>query len=143
MVHMPASAGESDRGHARMRGGYVLSATGGIGGVPLRASARILSAAFLTLAVALAATACSASASNSAGSNAPGRVDRAPVTGTVTVKAGNKVICVMTVKAGKGTCKVSTADYKPGTVRFDASYSGSAGYKPSHSSAKLTLKSRP
>jgi hypothetical protein len=134
-----------------MRVRYVLPGTDGSGGVLVRASGRILRAIFLTVAVALTATACSAAASNSPGTNQPGGADRLPAagadrlpaTGTVTVKVGSKVVCVMTVKAGKGTCKVSTADYKPGTVRFDATYSGGAGYKPSHSSTSLKLKPKP
>lgn len=125
-----------------MRGGYVLSGTDGIGGVALRASVRILGAIFLTLALALAATACSSSASSQ-----PDSPDRVPasktVTGTVTVKVAGKVVCVMTVAAGKGTCKVSTKDYKPGTLSFDATYSGGPGYKSSHSSASIKLKPKP
>jgi major membrane immunogen (membrane-anchored lipoprotein) len=116
----------------------------------VRASGRVLRAIFLTMAVALAVTACTASASTTpgtAGTNQPGGADRLPakgtLTGTVTVKVGGKVVCVMTVKAGKGTCKVSTADYKPGVVQFDATYSGAAGYKSSHSSTSMELKRKP
>ncbi len=102
----------------------------------MRATPRVLGA--VVLAVVFGATACSASASNpSGGGQASPR--RGPVTGTVTVKDGNKIVCVMTVKNGKGTCKVSTAHYAPGTLRFDASYSGGPGYKPSHGSASVKL----
>lgn len=62
------------------------------------------------------------------------------MTGTVTVKYGSKVVCVMTVKAGKGTCNVNTAKYKPGSLKFVASYGGGPGYKGSSGSATLHLK---
>jgi hypothetical protein len=52
-------------------------------------------------------------------------------TGTVTVRSGGKVVCVMTIKDGKGTCKVSTKDYKPGTLSFTGAYSGGDGMKAS------------
>jgi hypothetical protein len=61
-------------------------------------------------------------------------------TGTVTVKdAGGKVVCVITLKGGKGSCKVSTLNYAPGTVKFSASYNGGARFKPSRSST-VSLK---
>lgn len=99
---------------------------------------RFLGAAIL--AMALGAAGCSASASNSSGAGQQGSARRGPVTGTVTVRYGNKVVCVMTVKAGKGTCTVNTAHYAPGTLRFDASYSGGPGYKPSHGSVSVKLR---
>jgi len=52
-------------------------------------------------------------------------------TGTVTVRTGGKVVCVMTIKDGKGTCTVSTKDYKPRTVSFTGAYSGGGGMKAS------------
>jgi hypothetical protein len=94
----------------------------------------LLSAALLTLAVG--ATACSASASNSSPQAAGAH---GPVAGTVTVKAGNKVVCVMTIKGGKGTCKVSTAQYAAGTLKFVATYGGRPGYKQSGASASVRL----
>ena len=94
----------------------------------------LLSAALLTLAVG--ATACSASASNSSPQAAG---THGPVAGTVTVKAGNKVVCVMTIKGGKGTCKVSTAQYAAGTLKFVATYGGGPGYKQSGASASVRL----
>lgn len=57
----------------------------------------------------------------------------------MTVKSGGKVVCVMTVKADKGTCNVNTLDYAPGTLKFTASYDGGPGYKASNSSASLRL----
>lgn len=98
----------------------------------MRPSPIVVGAALLTLALGTAA--CSSGASGSSDSPA-----RAPVTGTVTVKDGNKVVCVMTVKAGKGTCKVNTAKYPPGSLVFVASYGGSGAYKPSRGSASLRL----
>jgi hypothetical protein len=53
--------------------------------------------------------------------------------GTVTVRSGGKVVCVMTIKDGKGTCTVSAKDYKPGTVSFTGAYSGGDGMKASTS----------
>lgn len=105
----------------------------------MRASPYLLGAAGLTLA--LGVMGCSgAAANNSAGTPAsPPTAGRGPVTGTVTVKDGTKVVCVMTIKAGQGTCRVNTAHYAPGTLRFDASYSGGPGYKPSHGSVSLKL----
>jgi hypothetical protein len=117
-------------GHARMRVEYGLSWPDG---ESMRPHPLVLGAAFLTLA--LDVTACSASASSSS----PDAAARAPATGTVTVKAGNKVVCVMTVKAGQGTCQVNTATYAPGTLKFVASYGGSAGGRPSRASASLRL----
>lgn len=100
----------------------------------MRRSHLVLGAAAL-LTMTLGVTACSAAASSSAGPGA----SRLPAAGTVTVKAGGKVVCVMTVKAGKGTCTVNTAHYAPGTLKFSASYGG-GGFKPSVSSASLVLR---
>jgi len=93
----------------------------------------------MILAMALGATATACSASASPATSPSAGAHRAPPTGTVTVKDGNKVVCVMTIKAGKGTCTVSTKNYAPGTLRFDATYSGGTGYKPSHGSATVKL----
>jgi len=95
------------------------------------------------LALALGATACSGAATGSATTHQAGpagRPNALPASGTVTVKYGNKVVCVMTVKAGKGTCKVNTAKYPPGALKFVASYSGGAGFKSSTASTTLQLK---
>jgi len=93
-----------------------------------------LGAALLTLA--LGATACSGVATGSASTNQAA----GPVSGTVTVKAGNKVVCVIPIKAGKGSCKVNTATYAPGTLKFIASYDGGAGLRSSGAATSLTLK---
>jgi Bacterial Ig-like domain (group 3) len=99
-------------------------------------------------AVALVAMGCSSSAfpaPSPAGTRPAGSVQgpqpvgsagaaaRLTATGTVTVRSGGKVICVMTIKNGKGTCTVSAKNYKPGTVSFTGAYSGGNGMKASTS----------
>jgi len=80
----------------------------------------------------LALGACSSSGSASAGGSAP-KTETGPVkSGTVTVKEGNKVICVMTVVNGKGTCKVPAANLGVGTNSIVGYYSGK-GYGSSQS----------
>ena len=103
----------------------------------MRASSFILGAAGLTLA--LGVMGCSGAAAHNSDAPPASGTARGAVTGTVTVRSGNKVVCVMTIKAGKGTCTVSTKNYAPGTLRFDAAYSGGPGYKPSHGSGSLKL----
>jgi hypothetical protein len=105
----------------------------------MRVTPRVLGAVIAAMALGATATACSASASNTSGTTPSAGAHRAPPAGTVTVKAGNKVVCVMTIKDGKGTCKASTKGYKPGSLRFDATYSGGSGYKPSSGSATVKL----
>jgi hypothetical protein len=83
------------------------------------------------LGAALGAAGCSSTA-------------KAPVvkpTGTVTVRSGGKVVCVITLgKNGTGTCKVNTANYKPGQVAFTGSYDGGSGFKPANGNTTLTVK---
>ena len=63
-----------------------------------------------------------------------------PPTGTVTVRSGNKVVCVITLdKNGTGTCKVSTANYTPGKVTFTGTYNGSGKFKSGNGTTTLTL----
>jgi hypothetical protein len=69
----------------------------------------------------------------SGGSNVPG------ATGTVTVKDGNKVICVMTIKNGKGTCTMNTKGYAPGPVNLNAAYSGDSRHQPATTATSLNL----
>jgi hypothetical protein len=79
----------------------------------------------------LALAACS-SGPATAGA-AEGTVVGVPVkNGTVTVKDGSRVICVMTVVNGKGTCKVSSSTLPMGPNPMVGYYSG-AGYKPAQS----------
>jgi hypothetical protein len=79
--------------------------------------------------MALGGAGCTSAATHAT----PAASDRTAA-GTVTVKAGGRVVCVITVKGGRGSCKVSTLNYMPGTVKFSASYSGGTGFKPSRSS---------
>ena len=88
----------------------------------------------LLLSTALGAAGCS-----SAGTPGP----KAPVgtpTGTVTVRSGGKVVCVITLdKNGTGTCKVGTGSYPPGKVTFTGTYDGGAGFKSGSGSTTVTL----
>jgi len=96
----------------------------------MRHRSLVLRAAFVCLALGIAG--CSSGGSHPTASN------RTPV-GAVTVKAGGKVVCVITLKGGKGSCKVNTAKYAPGTVQFSASYGGDSGFKSSKSTADLKV----
>ena len=92
--------------------------------------------------LALGAAGCTSSASpgtspvNHPAAGASGR----QATGTVVVKRGSKVVCVIKLKAGKGSCTVNTRNYPPGTVTFTGSYTGGGGFRPSKATANLTLK---
>ena len=78
------------------------------------------------------AAACLALAACSSGSGGP-KADAIPVkTGTVTIKEGNKVLCVMTVANGKGTCAVPASSIGVGTKAIVGDYSGK-GYSPAQS----------
>ena len=75
-----------------------------------------------------------------AGCSSSGKPSLSTPTGTVTVKSGNKVVCVITLdKTGTGTCKVSTADYKPGKVTYTGTYNGGSGFKQGTGSTTVTL----
>lgn len=96
---------------------------------------RALAGAVLAGAV-LALAACTSGSSTSAdGSQAQSGVQavRVPVkNGTVVVRQGGKVICVMKVVNGKGTCQVPANSLGVGTTQIVASYSGK-GYGNSQS----------
>jgi hypothetical protein len=47
--------------------------------------------------------------------------------GTVTVTSGGKVVCVITLKGKTGSCQVSSAGYKLGTLQFTGSYNTGSG----------------
>ena len=80
-------------------------------------------------AACLAVAACSSSPSDAVGKGSTSR----PVShGTVTVREGNNVICVMTVVNGKGTCKVPAAKFGVGTHMVVGEYTG-AGYRNARS----------
>jgi Bacterial Ig-like domain (group 3) len=96
------------------------------------------------VAMALVAVGCSSSplpAPSSAGTSSPtgaqgvqgagGGVKTA--TGTVTVRSGGKTICVIVLKNGTGSCKVSTKGVKPGSVKYVGLYSGGGGLNPTES----------
>jgi hypothetical protein len=72
-----------------------------------------------------AAAACLTLAACTSPGSAPAAAQQArPVAGgTVTVKQGNKVICIMTVSNGKGTCQVPATSFGVGTSQIYASYS--------------------
>jgi hypothetical protein len=58
----------------------------------------------------------------------------------VTVTSGGKVVCVITLdKNGTGTCKVSTANYKPGKISFTGTYKGSSKFSSGSGSATVTI----
>ena len=60
-------------------------------------------------------------------------------TGTVTVKAGTRTVCAITLKSGKGSCALTAKELKPGTYQLTASYPGKGGFTGS-ASAPRTLK---
>src|ERR1700733_12599928 len=90
------------------------------------------------LGAALGAAGCSSSGASS-GSKAPvGKPG-----GTVTVKSGGKVVCVITLdQNGTGTCKVGTAQYAPGKVTYTGTYNSVGNFK-SGASASTTLTITP
>jgi hypothetical protein len=60
--------------------------------------------------------------------------------GKVTVKAGSKTICVITLKSGKGSCTLTAKQLAKGTYHLQASYPGQFGYGASASKlATLTV----
>ena len=92
------------------------------------------------VAVALVGAGCSsgalpapssAGAQGSAGPQGAGAAGGRTATGTVTVRSGGKVVCVIALKNGTGSCKVSTKGDKPGTVNYTGTYSGGDGLKAS------------
>lgn len=93
----------------------------------MRLAIRSASAAALA-AACLALAACTSAPSPSAAGNAANAAGQQPgkpaAGGTVTVKQGNKVICVMTVVNGTGTCKVPAKNFGTGTSQVYGSYSG-------------------
>lgn len=59
--------------------------------------------------------------------------------GKVVVKAGNTVICVITLRAGQGTCRLPARKLKVGSYQITASYLGNADFFPS-ASVRKTLR---
>ena len=99
----------------------------------------VLGAALLLLALGAVGCTSSASPGTSPVNHSTGGASRPPATGTVVVKRGNKVVCVIKLKAGRGSCNVSTRDYAAGTVTFTGTYTGGPGFKPSKATASLKL----
>jgi hypothetical protein len=112
----------------------------------------------IVLAAAAGAVGCSASgatpaAAVSTGTSAPGSPTMAgpgagatagsSAPGTMTVRSGGKVVCVITIKAGKGTCQVNTAQFAAGKVKFTGTYNGRVGSKPVTATTTLTLRKAP
>ena len=109
----------------------------------------------LVLAVAAGVAGCSTSdalpsastasaAGATPGASAPGAAaggGSAP--GTMTVRSGGKVVCVITFTAGKGKCTVNTAQFTAGTVKFTGTYNGGTGSKTSTSTASMQLMKAP
>lgn len=93
----------------------------------MRLAIRSISAAAIAAACLALAACSSGSSGNAAGGqrNAANAAHGKPASGgTVTVKQGNKVICVMTVVSGTGTCEVPARKFGVGTSRISASYAG-------------------
>jgi Bacterial Ig-like domain (group 3) len=57
-------------------------------------------------------------------------------TGTVTLKAGSRTVCKITLKAGKGSCALTAKEFKPGTYQLTASYPGKGGFTGSTSATR-------
>jgi hypothetical protein len=95
--------------------------------------------------VALILGAVAGVAGCSSSGKAPDKVAGPPtgtgtVTGTVTVRSGGKVVCVITLNAdGTGTCKIGTANYTPGKVTFTGTYAGSAKFSAGTGTTTLTI----
>lgn len=94
----------------------------------------------LVLSVVLIGAALGAVGCSSSAATAPRAAATGKPAGTVTVRSGGKVVCVITLdKNGTGTCKVSTAGKPPGKFTYTGTYSGSAGFKPGSGSTTLTI----
>lgn len=62
------------------------------------------------------------------------------MTGTVTVKNSNHVVCVITLKNGTGTCKI-TAPKAPGDYVYNATFNGTGKYKTGSATTTLPVQS--
>ena len=98
---------------------------------------RPIAVSAVLVVMALGAAGCSSGGSGGSGGATDGGSQ--PATGTVTVKYGGKVICVMTIKNDKGTCTMPTKGYAPGTLTLNASYSGDLHHRPAQMSTSLQL----
>ena len=92
----------------------------------------------LLFGAVLGAAGCSSSGGAPGGSSHP--APAGTPTGTVTVRSGGKVVCVIKIdKNGTGTCQVGTGGYTPGKVTFTGTYGGGNGFKPGSGSTTVTL----
>jgi hypothetical protein len=93
----------------------------------------------LVLCVVLAGAALGAAGCTSSSGSANSKPPIGTLTGTVTVRSGGKVVCIITLdKNGTGACRVSTTGDKPGQITYTGTYNGS--WKSSTGSATVTLK---
>jgi hypothetical protein len=80
------------------------------------------------------------SGTSAPGASSSGTAPAGKAAGTVTVRSGGKVVCVITLdKNGTGTCKVSTANYTPGKVTFTGTYGGGSRFKSGSGTTTVTL----
>lgn len=56
--------------------------------------------------------------------------------GTVTVRSGNRTVCVVTVTAGTGACGLAPSALAAGTAALRASYAGDGDFAPSASASR-------
>jgi len=97
----------------------------------------------LVLCVVLLGAALGAAGCSSSGASSGSKTPLGKPGGTVTVKSGGKVVCVITLdKNGTGTCKVSTAQYAPGKVTYTGTYNSVGNFK-SGAGASTTLTITP
>lgn len=112
----------------------------------MRLAIRSISAAAIA-AACLALAACSSGSPGNAAAgqqNAANAAQGKPASGgTVTVRQGNKVICVMTVVNGTGTCKVPARKFGVGTSQVSASYAGSGNLNGKSGPVSMTVATAP
>lgn len=109
----------------------------------MRLAIRSVTAAAI-VAACLALAACSSGSSGNAAAGQQNAGQGRPASGgTVTVKQGNKVICVMTVVNGTGTCKVPAKNFGVGTSQISASYAGSGGLNGKSDPVSMTVATAP
>jgi hypothetical protein len=56
--------------------------------------------------------------------------------GTVRLKTGARTVCTIVLRSGKGSCKLTAKELKPGTYRLTASYLGKGGFTGSASAPR-------
>jgi hypothetical protein len=97
----------------------------------------------LVLCVVLLGAALGAAGCSSSGGASNGKAPAGKPGGTVTVRSGGKVVCVITLdQNGTGTCKVK-ASQAPGKYTYTGSYTSSASGFKSGAGASTTLTVQP